>query len=46
MARNGRYAGTAAVTLPKDLRERLWKQVQEAKAAKPARPVSSAFAEL
>ncbi|WP_149805213.1 RNA ligase family protein [Mesorhizobium sp. NFR06] len=45
MARNGRYAGTAAVTLPQGLRERLWQRVQEAKAAKPARRVPSAFAD-
>ncbi|PBC00499.1 hypothetical protein CK220_30930 [Mesorhizobium sp. WSM3860] len=45
MARNGRYAGTAAVTLPQGLRERLWKRVQEARASKPAQPVPSAFAD-
>lgn len=45
MARNGRYAGTAAVTLPQGLRERLWQRVQEARAAKPSRSVPSAFAD-
>ncbi|RWE26755.1 MAG: DNA ligase [Mesorhizobium sp.] len=45
MARNGRYAGTAAVTLPSGLRERLWQRVKEARAAKPSQRVPSAFAD-
>ncbi|TIS70490.1 MAG: DNA ligase [Mesorhizobium sp.] len=45
MARGGRYAGTAAVTLPRGLRERLWHRVQEARASKPAQRVPSAFAD-
>lgn len=45
VARGGRYAGTAAVTLPKGLRERLWQRVQEAKASKPSQRVPSAFAD-
>ncbi|TIV38919.1 MAG: DNA ligase [Mesorhizobium sp.] len=43
MARNGHYAGTAAVTLPKGVRERLWQRVQEGRAARPQRPVPAAF---
>ncbi|TIQ46741.1 RNA ligase family protein [Mesorhizobium sp.] len=45
MARDGRYAGAAAITLPKGVRERLWQRVRQGKAAKPARPVPSAFAD-
>ncbi|PBB77571.1 DNA ligase [Mesorhizobium sp. WSM3879] len=45
MARGGRYAGTAAVTLPSGLRERLWKRVKEATAWNPAQRVPSAFAD-
>lgn len=44
MARDGRYAGTAAVTLSKGLRERLWRRVQEEKAARPQGPVPTAVA--
>ncbi|TJV51174.1 MAG: DNA ligase [Mesorhizobium sp.] len=44
MARDGCYAGTAAVTLPKDVRERLWQRVQTAKAEKPTQPVPNAVA--
>ncbi|RWH30680.1 MAG: DNA ligase [Mesorhizobium sp.] len=42
MARDGRYAGAAAVTLPAGVRERLWQRVQQAKAARPPRPVPTA----
>ncbi|WP_245307647.1 hypothetical protein [Mesorhizobium sp. AA23] len=45
VARGGRYAGTAAVTLPSGLRERLWQRVQEGRASKPAQRVPSAFAD-
>lgn len=45
MARNGRYAGTAAVTLPSGLGERLWQRVQASRAAKPSQRVPSAFAD-
>lgn len=44
VARNGCYAGTAAVTLSQRMRERLWQRVQLAKAAKPHRPVPTAVA--
>ncbi|TIQ95480.1 MAG: DNA ligase [Mesorhizobium sp.] len=44
MAKEGKYAGGAAVALPNGLRERLWQRVQEGRAAKPARPVPIAFA--
>ncbi|MDX8541958.1 DNA ligase [Mesorhizobium abyssinicae] len=45
MARNGRYAGTAAVTLPSSLRERLWQRVQASRAAKPNQRVPRDFAD-
>lgn len=45
MARNGRYAGTATLTLPKGVRERLWERVQAAKAKRPFRPVPTAVDE-
>lgn len=45
MARGGRYAGTAFITLPSGLRERLWKRVKEARASKPSQRVPSAFAD-
>ncbi|RWM06970.1 hypothetical protein [Mesorhizobium sp.] len=44
MARDGRYAGTAVVTLPGGLRERLWQRVQQGKATRPPRPVPTAVA--
>ncbi|MDG4854074.1 MULTISPECIES: DNA ligase [unclassified Mesorhizobium] len=45
MARDGRFAGTAFITLPSGLRERLWKRVEEARASKPSQRVPSAFAD-
>ncbi|RWF41839.1 MAG: DNA ligase [Mesorhizobium sp.] len=45
MARDGRYAGTAAITLPSGLRERLWQRVQASRTAKPSQRVPSAFAD-
>lgn len=44
MARDGCYAGAAAVTLPASLRVRLWQRVQQAKSGKPARLVPTAVA--
>ncbi|WP_292216568.1 hypothetical protein [Mesorhizobium sp.] len=40
MARDGRHAGTAAVTLPSS-RERLWQRVQASRAAKPSQSRAS-----
>ncbi|RWG80964.1 MAG: DNA ligase [Mesorhizobium sp.] len=45
MARNGRYAGTATLTLPKGVRERLWNRVKAGKAKRPFRPVPTAVDE-
>jgi DNA ligase D-like protein (predicted ligase) len=42
MAKDGRYAGGAAVTLPKGVRERLWKRVEQARAEKPRNGVPTA----
>jgi bifunctional non-homologous end joining protein LigD len=38
MEQNGKYAGSAFITLPTEVRERLWKRVQKAKAAPVAVP--------
>jgi DNA ligase D-like protein (predicted ligase) len=45
MARDGRYAGAAAVTLPESLRERLWQRVKQGKVAKPPQSVPTAVAD-
>jgi len=45
MARNGRYAGTATLTLPKGVRERLWERVQAGKTKRPFNPVPTAVDE-
>jgi ATP-dependent DNA ligase len=42
MARDGKYAGGAAVTLPKGVRERLWKRVEQGRAEKPRNGVPTA----
>lgn len=42
MAKDGRYAGGAAITLPKGIRERLWRRVEQGRAERPQNAVPMA----
>ncbi|PBB95021.1 DNA ligase [Mesorhizobium sp. WSM3862] len=43
MAREGKYAGAAAISLTRQAQERLWRRVERSRAVKPQRPVPVAF---